>query len=319
MVGNDTLGELKRQLLGNGKVGLYLRMAIVVMAIGVLYMVVVLSLWGWYAAKASGQLGFYLAIPICITVALIGVLYWYRLRDIREDTTLLSEADAPEVHRLVDELVREMDVPKPELRLSGQEEPNAYAAGRREKGVVVLTEPILELLDEEELQSVLAHELAHIDNRDTIVMIAADATRKVIVQTVRWLTKLYLTVMMMVLSMADEDPSQKDIARRHRRKKMMVGAMAGFFSALVLVFSRSLSRHREFVADAAAVRAVGDSEPLASALTKIDDATSPSETVTGNTPASLYFVAKVDGFLQLIFRTHPSPDRRVEMLKSVDP
>ncbi|PSQ34637.1 protease [Halobacteriales archaeon QS_9_70_65] len=130
-------------------------------------------LFGFYMLLAIVAVeGFGAPIPLVLlgTVLFAGFQYkfgkWAALRSAGADE--MSEDRYPDVHRSVERLCGEMDLAKPDLKVAEMGVPNAFAVGRRGAGVVVVSTELMHLLSHEELEAVLAHELAHIDNRDVV-------------------------------------------------------------------------------------------------------------------------------------------------------
>jgi heat shock protein HtpX len=216
----------------------------------------------------------------------------------------VSPSEAPDLHAMVAELSQQAGIPKPRLYVIAEDQPNAFATGRNpEHGVVAITDGIVRVLDRRELRGVLAHELAHIKNRDILVSSVAAAAAALI------------SYVAQVLSFASLFGGGQD-AEEHES-----GAASGILVALVAPLAATLiqlgiSRSREYLADETGANISGDPEALARALVKLEEASHlvPVEAVPAT--ASL-FIVNPFGTLHTVskwFSTHPQTHERVERL-----
>ncbi len=243
-------------------------------------------------------------LPVIVAGSLVVVVgqYWLgrklALRSV--GATDLPEGEFPRIHRTVEELSADMDIDKPRLMVAEMGVPNAFAVGRRGDGVVVVSTELLRLLDHEELSGVLAHELAHIRNRDVLVMVLGQSI------------SMLVSYAVFFVLLFDED----------------VGAIAAWVAssvanALVMLVVLAISRYREYAADSDAREAVGSGEPLARALRKIEGAASGRRgSASGrrsadvdDSVAALCIFGGERGLLASLFATHPPVDKRVERLR----
>jgi heat shock protein HtpX len=221
-----------------------------------------------------------------------------------------TPADAPALHRMVEELAHTAAIPKPRVYIIPDKQPNAFATGRNpEKGVVAVTQGILRILDERELRGVIAHELAHIKNRDILVAtIAASIATAVthIANMVQW-----AAIFGMGRGNNDEEGSSP------------LASLAMVFVAPIAatLIQLGISRSREYLADESAARLTRDPEALASALLKLQRGAEriPSN-VSEPATASLVIVSPLAGARGLfsLFSTHPATEERVRRLRSLD-
>ena len=215
---------------------------------------------------------------------------------------------APDLHGLVEELATRGGLPKPRVFLIPDEQPNAFATGRNpEKGVVAVTEGILRILTPRELRGVLAHELAHIRNRDILV------------------SSIAATLVSVISSVANALSFAALFGGGGRDDERSPGG--GLLTILVAPIAATLiqlgiSRSREFLADETGARMCGDPEALASALRKLERGAAAIPSATEQTAtASLFIVnpfAGAGGLLKL-FSTHPSTEERVRRLLAMAP
>jgi heat shock protein HtpX len=161
----------------------------------------------------------------------------------------LPEQQYPQIHQFVVHVCRKKNLKKPSLKIADMGVPNAFAVGRRGNGTVVLSTELIQLLDRDELESVIAHELAHIDNRDVIMMQLGQGIASVVAIVAQYI----------VLLTGDNDFADFFLA-------IFVGNSVQF---IVMLFVLAISRYREYVADADARGVIGQGEPLARALENI--------------------------------------------------
>ena len=234
--------------------------------------------------------------------------YWFsdkivlRMYNARE----LSPDDAPMLHRVVEELAAEARIPKPRVCLMPDESPNAFATGRNpEHGVVAVTSGIVRLLSPEELRGVLAHETAHIANRDILVQTVAGVIATVI---------MYLGHMLQWAAMFSGS----------NRNRQGAGLLGGLLLAVLAPIAASLiqfaiSRSREYLADATGARFARDPLALAAALGKLDGYARqiPMRTQSAAT-AHMFIVAPfAGGGITSLFSTHPPVADRIARLQAM--
>jgi heat shock protein HtpX len=254
-------------------------------------------LFAFYAALVAFFQSF-LSLPIVVAGTVVFAIAQYKLgkyltlRSV--NATLLDPTEYPELYSDVEELCAELDIPEPKLMVARMGVPNAFAIGRKGAGTVVVSQMLLELLDEEELRGVVAHELAHIRNRDVILMVVGQSIASMLGITVFW-----------VLALADDS---------------IVGTLVGWVLStlvqlLVTVFVMAISRYREYVADSDAAEYTGNPTALARALTKIDAVGSHEEApeLPDNVGALCIFGGK-RGLLDILFASHPAIEKRIEKL-----
>jgi heat shock protein HtpX len=220
----------------------------------------------------------------------------------------VSPEQAPSLHRIVDELARRAQIPKPRVCVIPEEQPNAFATGRNPRhGVVAVTAGIMRILDERELRGVLAHEIAHIKNRDILVSTIA----AVIAAAVSYLAN--------ALSFAAFFGGGQEEGEEE------AGAGGGlllamFAPVLAMLIQLGISRTREYLADEAGARLCGDPVALARALEKLE-LSAQQIPVAAPQPAtaSLFIVNPLTGGSRLmhLFSTHPTTAERVRRLRAL--
>ena len=218
----------------------------------------------------------------------------------------IEKKDNPELYRVVENLSITAGLPLPEIYISNERQPNAFTTGRKkEEAKVVVTQGLLDKLDRRELEGVIAHELAHVGNRD--VFLASLVV--VLVSVVSILSRLFLR-------------ANRFRGRRDRKNGSGLLSLLGLVGALLAPFVASLirlaiSRKREFLADADGALLTRDPEGLADALKKIS--ADSSRMKVNSSTAHLYFSnpLKENNFLAKLFMTHPPVEERIKALKSM--
>lgn len=224
----------------------------------------------------------------------------------------VSPLDAPDLHAMVAELSARAGIPKPRLFVIPEEQPNAFATGRNpEHGVVAVTEGIVRLLDRRELRGVIAHELAHIKNRDILISSIAAVGASVISYVAHALSFGAL----FGGSSQDDDEGESSSPLGG----IVVTLVAPIAATLVQL---GISRSREYLADATGAQISGDPEALANALLKLERA-SGLVPVSEPTPATAsLFIVNPFGAMETasrLFSTHPATAERVRRLREISP
>lgn len=220
----------------------------------------------------------------------------------------VSAADAPRVHRLVENLCITTGTPMPRLYVVADPAPNAFATGRTpEKAAITVTTGLLDLLTDRELEGVLAHELAHVRNYDIRVSLVVFG----LVVAVGALADL-------VLRLAFFGGARRGGNNQAQLIFFLFGIVAAVVSPLVAaVVQASISRQREYLADATGALTTRDPEGLASALAKIGAETRPLQ--RANTSMAHLWLADPlpSGGVARLFATHPPLPARIERLQEI--
>jgi len=215
----------------------------------------------------------------------------------------VSVAEAPDLHSLVAGLAGRAGLPKPKVYVIDDPTPNAFATGRNpEHAAVAVTTGLLQVLDRYELEGVVAHELAHIKNRDILIgSIAA-----VMAGAISYLATMAQWAMLFGGSRSDEEGGSNPLV-------MLVTMLVAPLAATLI--QMAISRGREYMADATGAEICGHPKSLASALGKL--ATSNAQRPMDVNPASaqMYIVNPLSGgTIANLFSTHPPMEERIRRL-----
>jgi heat shock protein HtpX len=222
---------------------------------------------------------------------------------------VVSPAEAPGLHAMIERLCIQADLPKPRIAVAQSDVPNAFAMGRSQKAATVCcTTAIVETLEPHELEGVLAHELTHVKNRDVMIMTIAS---------------FFASVAAMITQFGfffggwgggDDDDSGPAFA---------IVLLASFVVYIVSFFLMlALSRYREFGADRGAALITGRPSALASALMKLNGAMQrvPDQDLRATERMNAFFIVptSVKSSIHTLFMTHPPMEKRIEALQRLE-
>jgi len=251
-----------------------------------------------------GGVFLWLFAALAVILNLVGYFYSDRIALRVAHAEPLSEHAAPEIYELVRALATRARVPAPRLFVMPGEQPNAFAAGRNPRhAVIAATEGLLTSLPLEQVRGVLAHEMAHIRNRDILVSSIA-ATIAGAVAAIANLFQLSF----LLGSEEDDNPLG------------LVGALATMILAPIgaTLLQLGVSRQREYLADATAAELLGRGAPLADALESIERGNAPALQVNPVT-APMYIANPLSGKqMSTLFSTHPPTSERLRRLRAYD-
>ncbi len=245
-----------------------------------------------------------------VALAMNFIVYWFSDKIVLAMSRAkpLSEAEAPQVYRAVREISMRERLPMPKIYWISTRTPNAFATGRSPAhAAVAVTSGLLELMHEEELKGVLAHELSHVKNRDTLVMTIVAALAGAIMYLRSWLFWF-------------------GGSRDRERNRSAAGAQAVVFLVLlvivplaVMLIQALISQTREYGADETGARLTGNPHGLANALQKLDAAVRTHPLPNANpATAHLFIVNPLSaGSIAKLFSTHPPIEERVRRLRSM--
>jgi heat shock protein HtpX len=262
-----------------------------------------LSLW-------FGEAAFFVALGIAIFMVIVNLYMGDDLvLAVSGARQVESKEEAPELWRKVENLAITAGLPMPRLYIVPDDSPNAFAAGRNPKqAVVAVTSGLLERLDEEELEGVLAHEVSHIRNYDVRLMTWA----AVLAGSIALISQIFLRGLFF-------GGGQRD--RGGGNPIILVLVLLGLILAPIaaVVIQAAISRRREYVADASAVELTRYPQGLASALRTISGSMKPSPQLANQAIAHLMIAPPlgIAGRASKLFSTHPPTDDRIARLEAM--
>ena len=221
----------------------------------------------------------------------------------------VSESSAPDLYNIVRNLAMKASLPMPRVFIIPEETPNAFATGRNEKhAVVAVTEGIMRILNKEELEGVIAHELSHIKNKDMLISSIA--------ATIAGAISMLATMAQWAAIFGGGRSGDEDNGGG------IIGliAMAIFAPLAAAVIQMAISRSREYLADAGGASITKNPYGLASALEKLTNASQIIPMNAKPSTAHLFIVNPLSGkaFMNL-FSTHPPLEERIARLRSMKP
>ncbi|ACJ16050.1 zinc-dependent protease [Thermococcus onnurineus NA1] len=242
-----------------------------------------------------------LIVALIFSILLNFVVYWYSDRIVLKwyRVRVVTSEDYPRLYEMLSRLSAKAGIPTPKLALSPVGTPNAFSTGRSSKhSIIVLTYGLLRILDPEEIEGVMAHEVAHIKHRDTLVQTVAS----VIAGSILGVAYLIGGIPRFFSDGKVEDS----------QNGLLLGLLAPFAAGILWL---GLARSREYLADESAARISGKPLALASALLKIDKAISFRPMKGGNlATAPIFIVNPFRGSLAKLVSTHPPTEKRIERL-----
>jgi heat shock protein HtpX len=289
---------MKRQAYGRDR-GLTLRMLLTGGLLGLLYVA--------FAAVLISYLDVGL-IPMLVIVIGIALFQYYtsdKIALLASGAKTVTPEEAPELHAMVDRLVAMADLPKPKVAVIDTDVPNAFATGRNPKhSAVAVTTGLWQRLEPREVEGVLAHELAHIQNRDVLIMTLASFFAMLAGILTRW--ALFFG--------GGRDRNGPPVW-------LIVFAVSVLTYIISFVLIRTISRYREYAADRGASVITGAPEYLMSALQKIASgiATIPQRDLREVQSMNAFFIipTNLKSSFGELFATHPPMEKRLAALAQI--
>jgi len=253
----------------------------------------------------GGQRG--IVIALVLAAAMNFFSYWYSDRIVLSlhRARPVSREQAPEIYTILERLTARAGIPMPRVYVLPEEAPNAFATGRNpDNAVVAVTQGIVRILNAEELEGVLAHELAHVRNRDILISSVAAtlaAAIMVLASMARWAAIFGLG------GRNDERSGPSPLV-------LLVSAIVAPFAAMMI--QMAVSRSREFQADRSGAEMTRNPHGLANALQKLDDYGRRIPMTTAGPASSHLFIVKPTGGWSMasLFSTHPPIQERIRRL-----
>ena len=247
-------------------------------------------------------------VPVAVAISLVGVWlsYWNSDKLVLRMTGahVISHDDAPQLYNVVEEVCLAAGLPMPKVAIVDDEAPNAFATGRDpEHAVIAFTTGILRVMDRDQLQGVAAHEMAHVGNRDTLVMAVAASTAG-------------------LLAVIADMGARMAIFGRRDSNGNPVGLIISIVILILapiaaLLIKASVSRKREALADATAVEFTRNPNGLRRALEELArDNTVVHQRSTA--VAHVWIESPLDGKQRSMFDTHPPLAERIALLKQME-
>ena len=283
---------------------LQLRMTITMFLLGLVYAGFIVALF---------RLGAGVPVILIFAVVLVGVQFFLsdRMVLMATNSKLVSPEQEPQLHEMVERLAQLAGVPKPKVAISAMPVPNAFATGRSAKtAIVAVTKPLQELLNDRELEAVLAHEMSHVKHRDMVVMTYAS-----------FFSVVASTLMNMFFWMGLFGGFGGRRSQAGGANVMMIGYLVTIAVWLISqILLAALSRYREFAADRGAAILTGRPADLASALTRISGSIRgiPQNDLRKAEGLSAFLIMPAIGnSLANLFSTHPPVAKRIERLRAI--
>ena len=279
--------------------GLQFRMLITMFLLGLLYVAFVVAL-----LSAGAGVAVMLVVIGGLTLAQLFLSDKLALRAMgaRE----VTPQEAPGLHAMIERLCIQADLPKPKVAVADTPMPNAFALGRSQKSATVCaTTGIMNTLSPAELEGVMAHELAHVKNRDVLIMTIAS---------------FFASVAAMIMQFSFFFGGSDDDGGAPAAIVILLVSLAVYVISFFLMLA--LSRYREFSADRGAALVTGRPSALSSALMRISGQMDrvPQRDLRQAENLNAFFIVppSVKGAVQTLFATHPPMEKRIERLNQLE-
>ncbi len=256
----------------------------------------------WFGGLIGGKSG--MLIAFLIAAGMNFYAYYYSDKQVlaHYDAIPVNESNAPGLYAIVRRLTQKAGLPMPKLYIIPDPVPNAFATGRNyEHAAVAVTEGLLDLLDEEEIEGVIAHELSHVKHYDILIGSVA--------ATIAGAISMLANFGMLFGGDRDRNP-------------IVTLALMIIMPLAATIIQMTISRSREFEADKGAALITGHPEWLQSALAKLDNYARRGAVIHDADPSTAHMFivnpfAGVGSALGNLFRTHPTTEERIERLEEI--
>ena len=255
----------------------------------------------------GGQNGMIMALVMALGMNFFA--YWFsdKMALKMSRARQVSSAEAPELHSMIEHLAARAGLPKPRVYIMPGDTPNAFATGRNpEHAAVAVTEGLIRLLKRDELEGVLAHELAHIKNRDILISSIA----AVMAGAISYLATMAQWAMIFGGGRSNDEEGGDSL----------IGSIAMMIIApmAAMLIQMAISRSREYLADATGAEICGNPQGLASALKRLEECNRQLPMQVNPATAQMYIVNPLNGqTISKLFSTHPPIQERVKRLEAV--
>jgi heat shock protein HtpX len=255
-------------------------------------------------AIGGGALYIFVALAVLMNVA----GYWFsdKLALAASHARPLAPGEIPELDEMAADLARRAEVPMPRLYLIGSEQPNAFATGRNPShAAVAVTDGLLQHLPADEVRGVLAHEFAHIKNRDILVSSIA--------AMIAGAVSAIATILQFSLLFGGSDDDESPLG--------LIGTLVAIIVAPIAatLLQLGVSRQREYLADATGAKLLGRAAPLADALETLERGSEAIPMNVNPAMASMYAVNPLPRRgIATLFATHPPIGERIRRLRALD-
>ncbi|OOM20441.1 hypothetical protein CLBEJ_52580 [Clostridium beijerinckii] len=253
----------------------------------------------------GGQSGMLMALVLALVMN--GGSYWFSDKIALSMTGAkpLTRNDNIEIYNMVERLTANAGIPMPRLYITPSTQPNAFATGRNPKhSAVAVTQGLLNILNYEEVEGVIAHELAHIKNRDVLISTIAAVMAGVITTMANWAQ----WALMFGMGNSDEEEGSGFLASL---PLIILGPIAA------MLVQMAVSRSREYLADSTGARIAGHSRGLSNALLKLDQASRVVPMDVNPAVSHMFIVNPLSAKrLMNLFSTHPTIEDRVRRLQN---
>jgi heat shock protein HtpX len=276
-------------------------------SMGVLTWLVAYSALTYFGAGTTSAI-----VPIAVGISLVGVWGSYYGSDklvlTMTGAKLITREDAPELFNVIEEVVIASGLPMPKVAIVEDTAPNAFATGRNpEHALIAFTTRMLEVMDRDELQGVIAHELSHVANRDTLVSAVAASTAGAIA-----ILSDFLTRMMFFGGRRDRNEGGNPLALVVSLVVLLLAPIAA------MLLKSAISRKREALADATAVSFTRNPAGLRKALEVLASDTTVVHQKS-NAVAHIWIESPLDGqTVSKLFSTHPPIQERIATLRAME-
>ncbi len=258
-------------------------------------------------------------IPITVMVSVMLLAQWYfsdKMVLWFSGAKIVSKEQYPQVHEIVENLARRNNLPKPKVAVVNTSMPNAFATGKSHKSsVVAVTIGLLNILDYEELEAVIGHELSHIKSRDVLVLTLASIFSIVASFLMRY-------ALFGAMFGGGGGGYGGDRSRNNAGFVMLIVVIVAVVTWIIsFIITRAISRYREYAADRGSAQVTGKPMKLASALTKISGSMHkvPQQHAQRFQSLNAFFIipAFSSNSLVNLFSTHPPVEKRIQKLREM--